>query len=213
LQPRLEAVWIAISGKARNVRVRVSAQDNRNRWHETGRETTPAKDEMDQGPPNSTVAVGEGIDRLELRMGHGGLGDGREVGPIEECDEIEQQARDFLGRRRDVDGIDGIRLPTSDPVLLVSDDAGTFRIVVGHEDTVYFDQITDAERSLLRTQCDRAFERSNVGCNGARRASGRARVNEGAREVRVSNGEPLNLRRTDRFRAKEKWGYRFDAGE
>jgi hypothetical protein len=78
---------------------------------------------------------------------------------------------------------------------------------------VYFNQVEDAERPLLSTQCDRSFERPNVGCNSPRRTPGRAWVNEGAGEVRVSNGEPLYLRRTDRLRAKEKWGYGFDTGE
>ena len=73
---------------------------------------------MDQAAADPAVAVEEGVDRLELRVGDRGLGHGRQVVAVEERDEILDEAVDLGLGRRDVPGVNRAVEASADPVLL-----------------------------------------------------------------------------------------------
>ena len=82
---------VAEPDKAVDVGVRPSGQYDRDRRHERRGDPAPAQQHVDERPAHTPVAVDEGMDRLELRMGDGGLGHGRQVVAVHEIDEVEHQ--------------------------------------------------------------------------------------------------------------------------
>ena len=51
-------------------------QHQADRRHECGGEAPPPENKVDQGPTSASVAVREGVERLELSVGDGGLDEG-----------------------------------------------------------------------------------------------------------------------------------------
>ena len=88
----------------------------------------PAKDRVDERPPDAPIAVDERVDVLELGMGDRRLRHGRQIVAKDEQAGVLKQGRDRLGRRRDVRGADRVEVVAADPVLHVPDDAGDLSI-------------------------------------------------------------------------------------
>ena len=77
---------------------------------------------MDERPSRTTIAVGEGVYRLELRMCHCGLCNWRELGRCEEGHEVVHEGGHLLGNRRDIRGTDRVHAIATNPILLSAND-------------------------------------------------------------------------------------------
>ena len=64
-------------------------------------EAAPSQDDVDESATNTTVAVSEGVDGLELRVSDRSLDNRRGVAPIHERDEVVHEVLDALGWGRD----------------------------------------------------------------------------------------------------------------
>ena len=73
---------------------------------------------MNQSPTCSAIAVNEGMDRLELRMRHCRLRNGRQRVVVAEAEKVLEQVRDAFRRGRDECCRAGVVVATSYPVLL-----------------------------------------------------------------------------------------------
>ena len=79
---------------------------------------------MDEGAPSPSVAVDEGVDRLELRMSDRRLRDCRERVVVGEGAEILEQDLHVLGGRRDERSRARVVAAPADPVLHRADRPG-----------------------------------------------------------------------------------------
>ncbi|MGB2711936.1 MAG: hypothetical protein WBC33_10500 [Conexibacter sp.] len=71
---------------------------------DVGRHAAAPQDDMDEATSGAAVAVGERMDRLELRMGDRRLQRDRQVVAVKERGEVVEQLVDVLRRRRDEGG-------------------------------------------------------------------------------------------------------------
>ena len=69
LSKRREPVDVGVAGRC---------EDNADRRDVRRSEAAPAQEHLDECAPRAPVAVGEGMNRLELRVGEGGLDERRE---------------------------------------------------------------------------------------------------------------------------------------
>ena len=65
--------------EALDVRIRFGRENDRHRRHEGRSDAATAEHYVDEAAADPAVAVEEGVDRLELRVGYRGLGHGRQV--------------------------------------------------------------------------------------------------------------------------------------
>jgi uncharacterized protein (UPF0548 family) len=72
---------------------------------------------MDQRPARAPVAVDEGVDRLELGVGDGGLRHGGQAVVVGEGAEVLDQARDVVRRRGDERSGARVEAAATNPVL------------------------------------------------------------------------------------------------
>jgi hypothetical protein len=71
---------------------------------------------MDEAPPCASVAVTEGVNGLELRVGERLLGNGRDVVAVHELDEVVEETADELVRRRNERRVAWREPAAADPV-------------------------------------------------------------------------------------------------
>ena len=106
---------------------------------------------MDERTADAPVAVDERVDRLELGVRDGRLGDGRQVVAGHEGDEVlEQRADEVLGRRHE-GGVRRVAEPPADPVLLLADAPGPRALVARHQRRVDREQVLGRDRSRSRS--------------------------------------------------------------
>ena len=148
-----------------------------------GHAATP-QDHVDEAAADAAVAVDERVDRLELRVRDRRLGDGRQVVPVHEGEEIGDQRRDLVlaaaarSRRRRV------RQAAADPVLLAAEGPGMTRAGSGAMRVRgWRGHRPSCARACAVPDGDRLLHRDDVGSDSPRGPLGRSRVDERAREV------------------------------
>ncbi len=178
----------AISHEPADVLTGSRGKDDRNRRYESSRDAASPQDHVDEAPSHSAVSVQEGVDRLELSVGDGGLGDPRKVISVDELDQVGDQGANRILGRRDVPSVDRRVDPAADPVLLTSKLAGReprgfscHQCPMELEDVVDADgpfKITEPHRLLHRTS---TFAATTPAVPRAARGSIRARANSAAK--------------------------------
>ena len=78
---------------------------------------------MDQCSAGASVAVGEGVEGLELGMGDGGLDERGVLVVVDVVEEVGQQVREVLVRWRNERRAARVERAPPDPVLLLPNDA------------------------------------------------------------------------------------------
>ena len=154
----------------------VDGQDHADRWHQERRHATAAEHDMDQTSARSAVAVAERVDGLELRVRYRRLGHSRQVGEVDESDEVVQQPGDAILGRRHERGVRGTDPSAPDPVLLLADDAGVpllARLV--EQRPMDVEQIVEAEGSRRHADRDGPLHGVDVAEDGSSDAVGRPR--------------------------------------
>ncbi len=108
---------------------------------------------MDKCAPGAAVAIDEGVNRLELGVGNGGLGHGRQCVVVDERTQVLEQPRNMIRWRRYERGSAGVEAAAADPVLHGSDLPGVLvqagageKSLVDPEEAVDGDRFGGAER-------------------------------------------------------------------
>lgn len=108
----------AEGAQAAHVGVPAGGEHEADRRHDRRRDAAAAVDDVDQAAPDAPVAVGEGVDRLELGVGDRCLERRGEVVAVQECDEVGEQIVDFLrGRWDELRGAGSRRCPICSPSI------------------------------------------------------------------------------------------------
>ena len=138
------------------------------------------EDPGDEDAPDAPVAVGEGVDDLELRVRDRRLADRVDVVAVDVGDEVVDERGHLLGWRRDEMGVE--RRRSADPPLLGRGRRrrAARRRASGHERPMPPAQALDGEGSGVRL-LDRLGDRREVGGDprGGRRCSARRRPRRG----------------------------------
>ena len=107
----------AVRGQPSDVGVPQRGKHETDREHRPLGEAPPSEDGMDERPADAAIAIGEGVNRLELGMHQGGLDQWSVGGTVEVVHEIGHQLGHPIGRRWDERGADWRPCGRSDPVL------------------------------------------------------------------------------------------------
>jgi len=100
---------------------------------------------VDECPPGPAVAVGERVDRLELRVHHRRLHQrGRRVA-ADEGGQVRQQREHLLGWGRDEGCPAGVCVDAPDPVLRLAHPSRDVRCVVAQQPLVQGDEVVDGD--------------------------------------------------------------------
>jgi hypothetical protein len=122
---------------------------------------------VDEGAADATVAVGEGVDGLELRVGDGGVDHGGEVRSVHERDQVAHEVLHPLGRGRDEVGAAGVERVAADPVLAVAEFAGDLgRGRREHQAAVDVEDVLQPEWLRRGAEGDRVLHRGDVAEDG-----------------------------------------------
>jgi len=127
-------------------------------------EAAPAQDDVDERPAGASVAVGEGVDRLELRMGDRRLHECGMVVAVDVLEEVVQQGVEGLRWGWDEGCRAGVVAAAADPVLHCADDSADLRYRGSfHQDPVDVEEVVECNRARRRAQLDCGLHRSDVG--------------------------------------------------
>ncbi|MPM61895.1 hypothetical protein SDC9_108759 [bioreactor metagenome] len=108
---------VAVTGQAGDVRLAEGRQHQTDGQHRRRRHSSPGQNGVDQGSPDPAVAVGEGMDRLELCVHHGRLHEWTMSRPVEIGDQVGHQIGNTLRCRRHERGFHWVSARAPDPVL------------------------------------------------------------------------------------------------
>lgn len=143
------------------------------------------------------------MDRLELDMGDGGLGEGLQILTSAEDAQVGDESRNLLARRRHEGGPARVRMPAADPALDRAQAPGVR--VARQQERVDVIELRRPERPVRKIEGisqGRQIRQHRPG----RGVLGRARLAEG--ETVVADPQPLDARACNRLDAKEGPGQR-----
>src|SRR5688500_14488282 len=108
-------------GESCDVPLASARQHHADGGHVRRRESPSLEDYVDQGPTGAAIPVGEGMNRLELRMDQCCLHDWRKCVVIYCLAEIRHEIFDLVRRRRHKTGTARIVVVATNPVLFIAD--------------------------------------------------------------------------------------------
>jgi len=181
-----------------------------------GCERGASVDDVDQAAAGASVAVGERVDRLEVRMRDRRLQRGREIAAVHERGEVGQEPLHLVLRRWDERGATRVVVAAADTVLSGSHDPGDVRVArVLHQHAVHVDKGAHCDGARSRGCGDGVLHRGDVREDrlGAQIAVliGVSRCCPG--EAAVRHDQPLDARRRHGLLAQQLSGERFEAGD
>jgi hypothetical protein len=204
---------LAETNEALDVGSRACREDDRHRRHEGRGDAATAEHDVNQAAADPAVAVEEGVDRLELRVGDCGLGHGRQVVAVEERDEILDEAGDLGLGRRDVPGVNRAVEASADPVLLGAELTWACPGLACHQRPVDRADVVDRKRALAIAEGDCFFHRHDVGCHGSGYPLRSARVNQGPGKVPLAEFIALDPRGCDSLGTEQEGADRLEPGD
>lgn len=201
VEPRLGALG-AGAHQACDVAGGPGGEHEAERWGDPPTQAPPPQDEMDERTTRPAVAVGEGVKRLELRVGEGGLYERRVVVAGEVGAEVVEQG----GQGRVGWGHEGRiqRGVAADPVLLRADHTAQVGVPgVGEQRAVDVAQGVRGDRAVVNGEGGR--HRPQVADDLLGRAGGiEGGVEVGEGEAARADHEALDERGADGFRAQQQ---------
>ena len=158
---------------------------------------------MNERASDASVPIGEGVDRLELRMRDGRLSDGRQVAARDELHQVRHRRRDARRCGRHEIGSTRSLVGAPDPVLDVAEAAGmrSFERILAEERAMRGEDVPQTDprrRCRLHEPLDRLDVRRDV---SSRLRS--ARSGERGGQLGLLGVDALDLRRSDRLGANQ----------
>ena len=193
-------------------------EDQRDRRQDARRESASSQHQLDQRASGAPVPVDERMDRLELRVGDGGLRNRGQGVVVAERGEVGKQLVDQLVRRRHKGRCTRVVVAPANPVLDRTGATGVLREArPGEQEAMRLEHDLHADRSAGRHRLHGPEHRLDVpeDLQGGDIARFLAELagGLGAEQPAAAHLQPLDPGGSDRFSAEQQPGECFGVGE